>query len=202
MVSRRTAPGLPRQHGASLIEVLVAMVIIAFGLLGVAGLQVRLQGSEMEAYQRSQAVLLLADMKGRIESNRLESSKYAVEAPLTAPVGAGMDCAALTATMTRAQRDVAQWCGALQGASETVNAGANRVGAMIGGRGCVEDLGTSPSGDRSVRVTIAWQGSTPIAVPPEACGAGQYDGPAGSACQGDLCRRAISTIVRIGKLST
>jgi type IV pilus assembly protein PilV len=191
-----------RERGTSLIEVLVAMVIIAFGLLGVAALQVRLQGSEMEAYQRSQAVLLVQDMKGRIESNRLETAKYPIEAPLATPVGVGVTCATLVATMTRAQRDVAQWCNALQGAAESTGGGATRLGAMVGARGCVEDMGAGASGERSVRVTVAWQGTTPIAVPPEPCGAGSYNGPAGSPCQGDLCRRALSTIVRIGKLAS
>jgi type IV pilus assembly protein PilV len=185
----------------SMIEVLVAMVIIAFGLLGIAGLQVRMQASEMEAYQRSQALLLLADMKGRMESNRLEITQYALEAPLASPVGVGA-CPVWAATLTRVKQDISRWCDALQGAGETANAGANRVGAMVGGRGCVEDLGTSGVGDRSLRITVAWQGSTPIAVPPVACGAGEYDGAAGSACQGDLCRRAVSTIVRIGRLAS
>ena len=49
-----------------MIEVLVTMVIIAFGLLGMAGLQMRMQTSEMESYQRSQALLLLNDMANRI----------------------------------------------------------------------------------------------------------------------------------------
>lgn len=189
------------QRGAAMIEVLVTMIIIAFGLLGLSGLQVRLQASEMEAYQRTQALLLLNDLRGRMEANRLEVGLYATEAPLTAPLGAGMTCPAWASTLTRVKKDVAQWCAALQGAAES-DAGANRVGAMIGGRGCVEDLGNGPNGDRSIRITVAWQGLTPTAAPVEACGAGEYNGAAGSPCQGDLCRRAVSTIVRIAKLGT
>jgi type IV pilus assembly protein PilV len=49
---------------------------------------------------------------------------------------------------------------------------------------------------------VAWQGSTPIAAPTETCGANLYNGAAGSACRDDLCRRTVSTIVRIGKLSS
>ena len=58
------------QRGATMIEVLVTVVIIAFGLLGMAGLQMRMQLSEMESYQRSQALLLLNDMASRIATNR------------------------------------------------------------------------------------------------------------------------------------
>ena len=202
MVTRRVVPAPRRLRGATLIEVLIAMVIIAFGLLGIAGLQLRLQTSEMEAYQRSQALLLLGDLKGRMEANRLQVAQYAAEAPLAAPVGVLMTCATPAAGMSRAKRDVIEWCNALQGAAETVDAGATRLGAMVGGRGCVEDLGATPTGDRSLRITVVWQASTPIAAPPEACGAGLYNGPAGSACQGDLCRRAVSTIVRIARLGS
>jgi type IV pilus assembly protein PilV len=185
-----------RQLGASMIEVLVTMVIIALGLLGMAGLQVRLQSSEMDAYQRTQALLLLNDLKSRIEANRLEAAKYPEEAPVATPVGAGADCPVWAAALPRVEKDISQWCGAIKGASET--SGGAQVGAMIGGRGCVEDLGTGASGDLSLRITVAWQGLTPIAAPPEACGAGQYNG--GTSCQNDLCRRTVSTIVRIANL--
>lgn len=182
-----------------MIEVLVTLVIVAIGLLGLAGLQTRLESSEMESYQRAQALVLLDDMSSRMQSNRLNAAKYAEAAPLTAPLGAGMDaCPATDASSTRAQLDAAEWCAALQGVAET--AGGNRLGAVVGGRGCVEDLGLGPAGDRMYRVTVAWQGLTPTTVPAEGCGAGSYNGPTGSACAGDLCRRAVSTFIRMANL--
>lgn len=184
-------------RGTSMIEVLVTLVIIAFGLLGMAGLQMRLQAAEMESYQRTQALLLLDDLKGRLESNRLQAAKYPEGALVTAPVGAGA-CPGISATSTRAEIDLKEWCDALQGASES--AGVIKVGAMVGGRGCVEDLGVGPAGDKLFRVAVAWQGLTPISVPAETCGAGAYDGTADSKCQGDLCRRVVSTVIRIGNL--
>lgn len=192
--------GIHRQalRGVSMIEVLVTMVIIAFGLLGMAGLQVRLQSSEMESYQRTQALLLLDDLRGRLETNRLEAAKYPEGAPLSAPVGAGMVCPAVSATSTRAEVDMKEWCDALQGAGEA--SGGNKVGAMVGGRGCVEDLGVGASGEKIYRVAVAWQGMTPIAAPVEACGTNSYNGTAGSKCQGDLCRRAVSTVIRLANL--
>lgn len=199
MVNAGLSSSPRRSRGVSLIEVLVTLVIIAFGLLGLAGLQVRLQSSEMEAYQRTQAALLLEDIKGRMEANRKQVATYPTNAPVDQPVGAGGDCPVATGTSTRAERDVSAWCNALQGAAES--SGGNKVGAMIGGRGCVEDLGVGASGELSVRVTVAWQGLTPVAVPPEPCGAGLYDGVGDSSCTGDLCRRALSTIVRIANLN-
>ena len=179
------------QRGASMIEVLVTMVIIAFGLLGMAGLQVRMQTSELESYQRSQALLLLNDMANRIATNRsaLLAGSYNIAA--TSPTGAGVTCP--TATATTAQRDLAEWCSALQGAAETF--GGSKLGAMVGGRGCVEPI----NGD--YMITVAWQGMTPIAAPPASvgCGANSYDGAAGG-CTNDLCRRTVTTIVRIATL--
>ena len=65
-----------QEAGASMVEILVTLVIIAFGLLGMAGLQMRLQVSEVESYQRSQALLLLNDMASRIATNRNGAASY------------------------------------------------------------------------------------------------------------------------------
>lgn len=172
-----------------MIEVLVTLVIVSFGLLGLAGLQARLQSSEMEAYQRSQALLLLNDMANRIATNRANAANYVTTA--TNPWGVGMTCP--TANADIVQSDVREWCNALQGASET---SGTRVGAMIGGRGCVESVGGN------YLVTVAWQGLTPLSAPPVAvaCGANSYD-TAGSSCVNDLCRRTVTTVVRIANLS-
>jgi type IV pilus assembly protein PilV len=186
----------PLQRGTSMIEVLVTIVILTFGLLGLIGLQTKLQVSEMEAYQRAQALILLEDMANRISSNRTAAADYITGA--TAPVGAGMTCP--TSNTTRQQADIGEWCNALQGAAETTGTGAGttRMGAMIGGRGCVEQLVNG-----EFLVTVAWQGLGPLTAPPAnvACGAGLYNGAAGAACNNDLCRRAVTTIIRIANLT-
>ena len=176
------------QRGTSMIEVLVTMIILVIGLLGLAGLQARLQSSEMEAYQRAQALVLLNDMASRIATNRSNAADYVTGAGN--PLGVGTACSASTAT--RQESDAGDWCRALQGAGETLS--NNNVGAMVGGRGCVEDLGSG-----EYLVTVAWQGLTPISAPIPACGQNLYNG--GTACTGDLCRRVITTVVRIGDLT-
>lgn len=172
-----------------MLEVLITIVILAIGLLGLAGLQARLQMSEMESYQRAQALLLLNDMANRITTNRNLAENYITEEPL----GAGAQCP--TTSGTQLERDLSEWCLGLQGAAE--KSGANDVGAMVGGRGCVESVGTN-----QYMITVAWQGFTPISAPPEsvACGQGMYDSVQ-SRCENDLCRRAITTVVRIATLS-
>jgi type IV pilus assembly protein PilV len=181
------------QRGTSLVEVLVTIVILAFGLLGLAGLQSRLQVSDMEAYQRAQALVLLEDYTSRISTNRDQAVNYVTVAG--SPLGAGMVCP--VAAVTRQQMDALQWCNALQGAAE-VTGGAN-AGAMIGGRGCVEAL---PNNE--YLVTIAWQGLTPTAAPPASvtCGANLYnDATAGAVCINDRCRRVVTSVVRIADFS-
>lgn len=176
------------QRGATLVEVLVTLVIIGFGLLGMAGLQMRLQVSEIESYQRSQALLLLNDMSSRISTNRKAAAAYATGVAY----GAGMSCPA--ATGNTAERDLREWCMALQGASETSDAGATRHGAMVGGRGCVQRVG------QDFLVTVAWQGMTPVSAPPAGvnCGANQYEGA--RSCINDACRRVVTTLLRIATL--
>ena len=55
-----------RERGATLIEVLVTIVILTFGLLGVAALQVRMQLAQTESYYRAHAVLLMQDIVDRL----------------------------------------------------------------------------------------------------------------------------------------
>jgi type IV pilus assembly protein PilV len=173
------------QRGATMIEVLVTLLIIAFGLLGMAGIQARMQMAEIESYQRSQALLLLNDMASRITSNRNNAASY-----LTGTTyGSSMTCP--TATTTGAERDLRDWCEALQGAATTQS--GSKVGGVIGGRGCIASV------DGEYMITVAWQGVTPVSAPPASvpCGAGQYDS---ANCAGDLCRRVVTTLVRIATL--
>lgn len=179
------------QRGSTLIEVLVTFFILAVGLLGLLALHSRLQQSETESYQRSQALLLIDDMSSRLASNPNFAANYVTS---NSGIGAGADCPLNAATTKDA--DIKAWCEALKGASETD--GANKLGAMIGGRGCIESLG----GDRYM-ITVAWQGLTPLTAPPAsvACGKNLYNGVSGSACVNDLCRRTVTTVMEIANLS-
>lgn len=175
-----------------MIEVLITVIIIAFAILGMAGMHARMQSAEMESYQRSQAILLLQDIANRIAINRNNASSYVTG--VDNPLGANMTCP--SSTSTTAAKDLKEWCEALQGAAET--AGSSQVGAMIGGRGCVES--TSVAGEYFV--TVAWQGLTPISPPPDsvACGLNNYNS-SGTPCVSDRCRRTVTTLVRIASLS-
>mgnify|MGYP001822432989 CR=1 FL=1 len=189
------------QRGSLMIEVLIAIAIAVIGVWALMEMQAKLHKSEMEAYQRTQAVMLLNDMASRIATNRINAGSY-VTADATADyLGAGMVCPALSSPASVKEIDYREWCLALLGAGET-QSGAS-VGAMVGARGCVEDIGSG-----QFMVTIVWQGMTPISVPPAsvACGKASpnpYDGGAMNPltqCTGDLCRRFATTIVGVAAL--
>ncbi len=57
------------QGGFTLVEVLVAVVILGLGLLGLAGLQAASLRNNHSAYLRSQATLLTYDMADRMRAN-------------------------------------------------------------------------------------------------------------------------------------
>ncbi|WP_279250928.1 type IV pilus modification protein PilV [Candidatus Marimicrobium litorale] len=59
-----------KQSGFTLLEVLIAMIIIATGLLGVASMQLMSFQNSQGAYMRSQATVLATDMLDRMRSNK------------------------------------------------------------------------------------------------------------------------------------
>jgi len=154
------------QQGVVLIEVLVSIIIVVVGLLGLAGLQSRAAVAEMEAFQRAQAVVLVQDMVDRINANRKASAGYITLTP-RGTGNAAVDCSG----MNGSARDMCEWNSALLGAAESV--GGLKVGAMIGARGCVTDLGTTMP--RTYLISVVWQGLAPTKVPgATSCGAGEY----------------------------
>lgn len=184
------------QKGFTLIEALIAIVVLAIGLLGVAKLQTGTRQYEMESYQRAQAVILLQDMAGRLAANRAAAQCYAITTDTTAGspwVGYGYsgtpDCTVGTINQQNtAKADLTEWDRQLKGASET--AGSTNVGAMIGARGCISYDATN---DYYI-VTIAWQGLMQTGAPTGLTCAKDQFGP-------DSQRRVVSTVVRFGTLT-
>lgn len=180
-----------------MIEVLVTLAVVVIGLWALLDLNIRLQASESEVYQRTRAMLLLADIAERMSINRPAASDYVTDA--ATGLGAGV-CTDAPAASALAMRDRAQWCQALQ-SSNQVQA-TRPTGALIGGRGCIELLGDVSR--KEYLLTVAWQGTMPLSPPPVgiACGKDQYDQPPDSACarHPDSCRRYVSTRLHLADL--
>lgn len=202
--------------GFSLIEVLVSVLIVVVGLLGLAGMQARAQIAELESYQRAQALVLLYDMMDRVNNNRTTASCFVVttDTILGAPYfGDGATASAACNVSNSADQAMAiasmnAWNDLLQGGAEKKGAGATKVGAMIGARGCVSydatteyirfTSGTNVAGTGEFTVAVSWQGMADTFAPTKACGAGLY----GTAAAADTKRRTVWATMRIGTLAT
>lgn len=178
--SRHAAP----QRGAAMIEVLVSMLIVAFGIMGMFGMQTQASVSQMESYQRAQALVLVKDMAQRMEANRAQIVSYVDNDIGTA---AATDC---TLETTTAARDKCEWGALLQGAAEVLN--GSKVGAMIGARGCISQ--PDPVAAPNVyMVAVVWQGLRETGAPNVACGKDAYGSEA--------TRRAATVVLQISVLS-
>ena len=179
----RSCPPRRHQGGAMLIEVLVAIVLCAFGLLGFAALQSRASTAEFEALQRSQALVLVEDMANRVNANRVNAGAYVQSALVGA--GSEQNCGGLTG----AALDVCDWGNLLRGVSES--SGSTAIGAMLGARGCIARAAGST--DRYV-ISVAWLGLVSTGATAAPCGQGS------TAFSDDTRRRAVSATVCVARL--
>ena len=102
-----------KQTGFTMVEVLVALVVLAIGLLGIAALYLNSLQSGRTAIYRTQAVNLAADLADRIRANRTAQAAYGtlfadaeVEVAGCATTGGCIDT-------DLASTDLARWKGTL-----------------------------------------------------------------------------------------
>ena len=188
------------ESGTSLLEVLITIVILAFGLLGLVGLEAKMQTSEVESYQRAQAIVLLTDMVDRMNAQLgsanaiMPGATPAVDGYVSTDVfGTGHTDTNPCPTAAGATRDQCEWSMALKGAAE--KRGTTNLGAMVGARGCITRIQT-PNTNTGVctpgiyLVTVAWQGLQMTAAPSAACGTDSFGD--------EKYRRAVSARVVVG----
>lgn len=145
-----------KNEGFSLIEVLVALVVLSVGMLGIAALSIDSVKGGQAALMRTKAINLAADMADRIRANKLALSvdpgAYSVTVAGTGTDngctdgvdGAGVEVPA-TATCdpaNMAEHDIFLWKAAL----------ANARTGLPSGVGSIERTGNAP-----IRLTISVQ---------------------------------------------
>jgi type IV pilus assembly protein PilV len=189
---------MKNQTGMMLIEALVSLVIAAIALLGTVTLMAKSTRSEMESYQRVQALTLVQDMVSRINANRQVAACYSVGTSKTNPTGpTGYSTTSAPTPCTSGSpiqnatvaSDLAAWQNALLGSSET--SGSNKVGAMIGAVGCITQIDPT---NQIYQVSVAWQGLMPTATPKLLCGSGTLGN--------NNLQRVISVQIQIANLTT
>ena len=162
LASNALASNAPASHalasqsaarGVSLVEALVALLVFAVGVLGLAGLQLSNAQNNRAALHRSLAAILASDMLERMRANGAVRYPDVGEGP----PGGFVNCAAGDcAPAELASFDVAMWkCSLGRWAEEAVCAasdGANRARLPGGDGTLVHDA------DGAVTVTVFWRG--------------------------------------------
>ena len=134
---QRNAAAAKRQRGVGLIEVLVAVLILALGLLGMAGLQSKSLRTSQSSYARGQAVMLSYYILDAMRADRVNAQLGNYNrAPICNP--AGVVGAALS------DNNLRHWVQSLRGSlGDTGTCGQVNVDAISG----------------NVTVTITWDDS-------------------------------------------
>lgn len=91
-VMNRTNNTTIKQSGFSLVEVLIALVIMSVGMLGIAGLYVQSLQAGRTSMFRHQAVSLAGDVADRIRANPSAAIAYAGLGANNSCVAANIDC--------------------------------------------------------------------------------------------------------------
>lgn len=79
-------------RGFSLIEVLIALIILSVGMLGIAGLYVHSMQAGRTSMFRHQAVILAGDVADRIRANPRAAAAYAGAGANNNCVNGGVNC--------------------------------------------------------------------------------------------------------------
>ena len=160
----RRQPGMKRSRGFSLIELLVAVLVMGIGILGVTGLQMVSLQNNRDALQRAEAVQLAYDMMDRIRANPEGAPAGAAYSGLGVGDGppAAPDCVANNCSQAQmVSFDQASWKCAL-GSFHAENVCEQlRAGGVLPAEDAQPGL---PSGDGSVvvdgagviRVSVQW----------------------------------------------
>ena len=104
------------QRGVSIVEALVALVVLSVGMLGIANMYLESLRSNRSARARTVAIQLVNDMADRIRSNRGGLADYNITQG-TPPTTPGKICSNAECTPKElAQYDLSQWYTAVQDA--------------------------------------------------------------------------------------
>jgi len=164
-----------QQHGFTLVELLVTVIVFSVGLLAIAGLQSVSKRSNYEALQRTTASHIAFGLLEDMRNNGGGIVSYVAAGNLgggTRGANPGVNCRAVGADCTAEERavyDLWFWENYADGALESNGQGA--VGGVLNPTICIN--GPIDGSPGMYRVTVAWRGTVSLAnANPNGCGAG------------------------------
>lgn len=117
-------PGYGTNGGFTLLEVLIALLILSVGLLGIAGLQLTSLRSDNSAYLRSQATILAYDILDRMHANRAQAQSGGYNITIT-----GASSLPSANGTNQADEDLNNWGNAVLKTLPSANASVNVTAA-------------------------------------------------------------------------
>ena len=125
------APHARRQNGVSIVEALVALVVLSIGVLGIAVMFLQSVRANRTALTRTLAVQLVNDMADRIRANRGAKDSYVLAAG-TPPTGTAPNCATADCTpQALASYDLIQWYTAVTARDAGLPAGPDGTAPQV-----------------------------------------------------------------------
>ncbi len=151
-----------RQAGVGLIEVLIAVLVLAVGVLGIMSLQINGKRVNFQAMQRSSGAPLAQEMLERIRGNPGDLSLYAATVGgATITSAPSPDCSSATCTVGAqlAAYDLWEW-------EQRLDAAAS---GLVNPTGCITVTG------RYVAVSVVWESTVELdQTGSGGCGDGKY----------------------------
>lgn len=152
-------------NGFAMIEVLVTILVISFGLMSMYGLLLATKREGVSSYQRTQAVGLANEILERILNNPRQAAAY--HTGLDNPVGGGSlgtparDCLTAGARCTNTELatwDLWNWERRLDGEGIATPDG-NNIPSLLEVQGCVvfAAAGAGSPNSGTVRVIVSWR---------------------------------------------
>jgi type IV pilus assembly protein PilV len=125
---------MSRQRGVTIVEGLVALVILSVGMLGIASLYVTSLKTGRTALLRTQAVNLVNDIIDSIRANGTAGESYELDELASAPGDEDEGCAvgSVCTAGQIATQDLKNWAAALTAALPTPQASIDYTGSVAG----------------------------------------------------------------------
>lgn len=148
IVQPRNGAFQTRQRGLTLLESLVALVVLALAVLGMLGVQMRTMAETQTGVRRAQAVRLIEDLSERLKSNPgAQASLDSYKADWNDSITAAADCSTTSFTPVQlASWDLKQW---RSNVAETLPMGQAAT--------FVSTDTTDPGARRMLGVMVAWR---------------------------------------------